>query len=334
MAAPKLSVLLPAYNAGATLAAALDSVARQTLTDWECVVVDDGSTDGSAEHVSARARQDPRFVLLRVPHGGIVAALEAGRHRCRAPVIARMDADDLAHRRRFALQLAALNADEALAAVGSHVRIFPRPPSPGLYRYERWLATIRGTDQVAREAFVECPVAHPTLMIRSDVLQRFGYRAKGWPEDYDLILRLLAAGERVGVVPRRLLFWRDTPARLSRSSADCGQDRIVACKAAFLASGFLAGRREYALWGYGDTGRELARALRGHDKHPSFIVEVHPGRLGQRILGVACVAPDAMRELRPERLVVSVAGAGPRAEIREALAGMGFVEQRDYVVAA
>src|SRR6185503_6477551 len=113
----------------------------------------------------------------------------------------------------------------------------------------------------------------------------------------DLVLRLLGAGVRLGVVPQPLLFWRDGPLRLSRTGAAYRLDRFTACKAYYLAHNFLAEQRSYVLWGYGDTGRALSRALRELGKDPSHIVELHPGRLGQRIFGASVVPPEALGAL-------------------------------------
>jgi glycosyltransferase involved in cell wall biosynthesis len=333
--APRVSILLPFRDAEATLPACLRSLARQRLREWECVAVDDGSRDGGAAVVDAARAADPRVRRVRQPPRGLVAALRAGLAACRAPVVARMDADDLAHRERLSLQLAALDADPGLAAVGCHVRIVPRRGlTPGMRAYERWLLGIDSEQRVREEAFVECPLAHPTLAIRTSVLRRFGYRDCDWPEDYDLLLRLLAAGLRVSVVPRRLLAWRDGPARLSRTDPRYGLDRFTACKAAFLAEGLLAGRRDYVLWGYGSTGRALSRALEAHGLRPSAIVEVHPRRLHRTIRGAPVIPPDGLAARRGEPIVVSVAGAAARALIRAELARLGFHETQDYVCAA
>jgi hypothetical protein len=246
-----------------------------------------------------------------------------------------MDADDWMHRDRLALQLAALEASPGLAGVGCHVRIFPRADlSDGRRAYEAWLNAVVSPEQVRREAFVECPVAHPTLMLRREVLNRCGFRDAGWPEDYDLVLRLLAAGERLAVVPRRLLGWRDHPERLSRTHESYGLARFTACKAAFLASGLLEASDEYVLWGYGDTGRTLRRALLEHGKRPSHIVELHPGRIGQHIHGAPVVEPRALADLAGRPLVASVAGLDARTRIRRALDALGRREGVDYVCAA
>jgi cellulose synthase/poly-beta-1,6-N-acetylglucosamine synthase-like glycosyltransferase len=332
---PAISVLMPAYDAAHTLTTALLSVQRQSETDWECIVVDDGSSDGTPEIVTAFARKDARVRLVARPHAGIVAALQAGIAECRAPLIARFDADDLMSPRRLELQRAALECSPELAAVGCHVRLFPRATLRERRRdYEHWLRSLSTPEQVQRDAFVECPVAHPTLLIRRSVLLECGYRDCAWPEDYDLVLRILQGGQRIGVVPHRLLHWRDSPGRLSRTSERYSLAAFVECKAEFLASGFLAESARYLLWGFGDTGKALSNALARRGKHPEAIIELHPGRLGQLIRGVPVVPPGILRGSHSGRLIVSVAGVGPRTEIRQWLTARGFCELRDYVCAA
>lgn len=309
------------------------SVARQTETAFECLVVDDGSTDGSLAVARRFAERDPRFRVLAGEHRGLVAALERGLDACRAPVVVRMDADDLMHSERLALQLRAL---EDADAVGCHVRLFPRRHlTEGRRAYERWLNSIDSPARVAAEAYVECPIAHPTLAIRRELLAAARYRDLGWPEDWDLLLRLLARGAKLSVVPRRLLGWRDAPSRLSRTAPEYGLDRFVRCRAHHLAAHALAGRDDYVLWGFGDTGKALRRALLAEGKRPRAIVEVHPGRIGQRIDGVAVVAPDELPRVRGGApVLVSVAGAPARAELRARLGALGLVETRDFFCCA
>lgn len=334
MISPRISILLPARDAARTIGSCLESIARQTEPSWECIVVDDGSRDATGAVARARAACDPRFRVVPVPPRGLVAALNEGLAQCRAPLIARMDADDLMRRGRLAAQAAELDRDASLAAVGSHVRLFPRGRlSPRMAEYEAWLNGMRTADDVARDAFVECPVAHPTLMMRR-TLAALAYADRGWPEDYDLLLRALAAGMRVGVVPRRLVAWRDGSGRLSRTDARYGLDRFTECKAHYLAAGFLAGAREYVLWGYGRTGRALRRALALRGKAPSHIVEVKASRLGQRIHGAPVIPHGALATVRGRRILVSVARAAPRDEIRAVLNAAGFVEGADYLCTA
>jgi hypothetical protein len=240
------------------------------------------------------------------------------------------------HRDRLAAQAAALDADASLAGVGAHVRCFPRAGlQDGLRDYEAWLRAIDTPERVACERFVECPLPHPTWMLRRAVYARLGgYRDRGWPEDYDLLLRLVHAGLRMGVVARRLLAWRDRPERMWRSHAAYAPERFLACKAHFLARGPLRHAEAYLLWGHGETGRALRRALEAEGKRPAAIVELHPRRLGNVIHGAPVVRPESISSLPRLPLVASVSGAHARAEIRRFCERAGLREGADFVVAA
>ena len=347
---PSVSILLPVWNAEQTLEACLHSVQRQTLKEWECVVVDDGSNDGSVEVAQQIASSDRRIRVVETEHLGLVSTLNTGIDHCEAPLVARMDADDLMHRTRLEQQKSTLDAASDLCGVGSHVRLFPRRitnqiderPLPGESTqvrkgrggYESWLNSITSRDEVSREAYVECPIAHPTLMLRRDTLANYRYRDMGWPEDYDLVLRLLAQGQSLVVVPSRLLSWRDHDARLSRTSRAYSLEQFVACKAYHLCETLLRERTDYVLWGYGDTGRAMFKALAKHDRYPSHIVELHPRRIGNTIQGAKVIHPDALSSLERKPLIASVAGAGAREEIRQALGRLNYREGKDFVCAA
>src|SRR6478735_2093964 len=106
---------MPAYDAAHTLSSALRSVQRQSERDWECIVVDDGSSDRTRQIALSFAHEDARVRVIPREHGGIVAALQAGLAECRAPLVARFDADDLMSRRRLELQRAALEQSPRLA---------------------------------------------------------------------------------------------------------------------------------------------------------------------------------------------------------------------------
>ena len=105
------------------------------------VAVDDGSIDGSGERLESRARADPRVRVLRTPRRGLVSALNLALAEARAPLVARMDADDLSRRDRLSRQCARLEADPGVDVLGSRVelRVGPEmPPAPGMRAYVEW----------------------------------------------------------------------------------------------------------------------------------------------------------------------------------------------------
>lgn len=346
--APRVSVLLPVWNAAPFLMPCLESIARQTERDFECVLIDDGSSDGSLEQARRFAADDPRFRVFAEPHEGLVPSLLKGAEQCRAPLVARMDADDWMRRDRLERQADLLDARPELDATGSFVRLFPRTDlRDGRRRYEDWLLRMDDPETIHKERFIECPVAHPTLMLRRNRLLDLSYRDRGWPEDYDLLLRLLAKGPVVGMVPRRLVGWRDHPGRLSRQGEAYAQSAFTACRSWHLSQQILApaGRRaaeasgaapkgDYILWGHGRTGRALRKALAalGHSAHT--IVEVHPRRIGQTIGGAPVIAAETLPRVPRLPILVSVAGESPRQNIREALCALSFEEGVDFFFAA
>ncbi|MHC4837962.1 MAG: glycosyltransferase family 2 protein [Planctomycetota bacterium] len=337
--APPVSVLVAAHDAAATLDEALASVAAQTAADWECVVVDDGSADATAAVAEARAAADPRFRLLARGHEGVVAARNAGLAACEGDWIALLDADDRMHPRRLEAQLATLAADPRLVALGTHVRYFPEDSrGEGRRAYEAWLNRHRTPADLRRDRYVEMPLGHPTMTVRADLLQGLGYRDLGWPEDWDLLQRLFETTEpeAVGVVPEVLHDWRLRPDSLSRRSPAYTEAAFTRCRAAFLARGFLAAHADYALVGYGDTGKALRRALDAEGRACRRIYELHPGRVGQRIDGAPVLHRDelaapAARELP---LLVSVAGQDARDTLRGVLADAGHVDGTGFVCCA
>src|SRR5690606_32140374 len=307
-------------------------------TDGACeaVAVDDGWRDASPELLRAWADHDPRVRVLAGPALGLVAALERARAVARGTWLARMDADDVAHPRRLAAQRAWMAADPTLAICGCGVRYVPRERlKGGALRYERWLNGLTRPEQLVRDLFVECPIAHPAFFMRTDaVVAVGGYRDRGWPEDYDLVLRLWRAGGRLGNVPEVLLDWRDGPARLSRTHPSYAPAAFARCKAHHLCASLARGRDGFVVWGAGPVGKPFARALREQGAPVRAFVDLDPRKIGQRIGDAPVVAPDGVDAYRGALCVAAVGEPGAREKIRGGLAARGREEGRDFVAVA
>ncbi len=331
---PAVSVLLPVYNARRFVDACLSSLLRQTFTRFELVAVDDGSDDGSGDVLERWAESDPRIRVIRRPHRGLVAALNAGLERCRAPLIARMDADDVVHPRRLELQLGWLEAHPETDIVSCRVRHIPvHRVAAGFRIYEHWLNSLMSHEDMMRERFVESPVAHPSVMARRHVLEAVGaWRDAGWPEDYDLWLRLAERGAIFGKSPRVLYFWRDHAGRLTRTDSRYSVERFLQAKAFFLLRGPLAGHRPVILWGAGQTGRRLSKhLLRGGAAVVAFI-DIDPAKIGRTVRGVGVHGPHDLPALLASGGIVlaAVASRGARTLIRSRLGAMGLTEGRHF----
>jgi glycosyltransferase involved in cell wall biosynthesis len=329
---PRIAVLMPVRDAERTVRAAVASILRQTHRDLLLVAVDDGSSDRSAEVVGRLAERDPRVLHVRGPGEGIVGALQRGLARCDAELVARMDADDVAHPRRLARQLEALRAEPDVDALGARVRLFPRAHvRGGMQRYAAWVNAITTPADVARELLVESPLVHPAAAIRRAALERVGgWRDGAFPEDYDLWLRLAEGGGRLANLPEVLLDWRESPSRATRRDPRYALARHVALKAAFLRRTVLARAQEVAVWGAGDTGKAFADALLAEGVAVALFVDVDPRKIGTRKRNAPVVGPDGVGRARGIPLLVAVGAPGARPLIRAELARQGFEELRDY----
>ena len=203
---PAVTVLMPVYNGARYLREALESILAQTCTDFEFLVIDDGSTDGSPDLVAAY--RDERIRLVRRERNmGLIATLNEGLQLARADLVARMDADDVAHPERLERQLAVLKAHPGLVLVGSDLEIIDAAGVP--VGYEPKPVEDAGLKLALS---VICAIAHPTVVFRRDaVLKVGGYREEFHAaEDYDLWTRLAGEGE-FGNLPLPLLKYRINP---------------------------------------------------------------------------------------------------------------------------
>jgi GT2 family glycosyltransferase len=329
---PRVSVLLPVRDAARTVRAAAVSILRQTERDLALVCVDDGSTDATPEVLARLAARDRRVRVVRGPGEGIARALERGRALCEAEVVARMDADDVAHPRRLELQRAALEADPSLAAVGGRVRLFPRRAvREGMVRYAAWLNGLVTPELVLRDLLVEAPLVHPAAVIRAGALTEVGgWRDGPFPEDYDLWLRLAAAGGRLTNVPELVLDWREGDGRLTRTDPRYALARHVARKCAHLAEHVFGRGREAVLWGAGPTGKAFADALAAERVGVRAFLEVDPAKIGRTARGAPVLSFREAPRFRGLPILVAVGAPGARGLIRAELRAMGFEELRDY----
>lgn len=209
MSAPAVSILIPTYNRISLLRAALDSIHRQTFSDYEVIVVDDGSTEPVADAVQDHPT---RPTILRQQRQGPAAARNRGLKEARADIIAFLDSDDLWHPEKLARSVAALSNDAGtrlcygpMSPIDEHGRPVPGRTKP--------CHGGRITEQLFCSSFVHVP----TVVCRKELLERAGGFDESLPvcEDYDLWLRL-SMHESFGLLPEPLAWRRLHDDRLSK----------------------------------------------------------------------------------------------------------------------
>lgn len=190
---PNVSVILPVWNGEAFLKPAIESILGQTLASLELIVIDDGSTDGSAAIAEEFASGDDRVRVLRRPHEGLSAALNAGIAAARGEYVARMDADDVSVPDRLQKQVAYLDAHPACVAAGAWIEVVDEA---GRHLGLKTFVTTHDEISAALLRGIS-PIAHPTVVARRDALRAAGgYDGQRYPsEDLDLWFRLGERGE-------------------------------------------------------------------------------------------------------------------------------------------
>jgi glycosyltransferase involved in cell wall biosynthesis len=331
-----ISVLLPVRNAAPYLPECIASLRAQTFEDFEVLAVDDGSTDESPHLLSAWATEDSRVSLIRQAPQGIVHALEAGRARARGRYLARMDADDIAEPIRFAEQLTLLEGRPDLAGCGAGVRYFPRTEvRGGGARYEDWINAIHTPDDVERNLFIECPLAHPTFFLRADIVDEVGgYTERGWPEDYDLLLRVWRSGGRLAAVDRMLLQWRIHRDRISVRHDSYTPEAFRRCKVHYLLDTLARDRGGLVVWGAGPIGKAFAREVQRQGGTVRAFVDLDPRKIGQCVHGAPVISPSEADRYRASFAVAAVGQEGAREQIRTELESVGWTEVTDFVAVA
>ena len=210
---------MPVYNGEKFLREAVDSILHQSFTDFEFLIIDDGSTDGTPDILKEYARHDPRIRLERNERNlQISATLNKGLALAAAPLIARMDADDMALPERFDRQIVRFAAQPALTALGGGIRYITEA---GEYTGQS-LGYPEDHHAIVKALWAhERNLAHPAVMFRTETVRSVGgYRALiAYAEDYDLWLRLSEVGQ-LGNLQEPVLLYRLHSASTASTKAE------------------------------------------------------------------------------------------------------------------
>jgi len=207
---PKVSVLMSVYNAERYVREAVESILSQTFGDFEFIVINDGSTDGTREVLEGI--RDDRVRLLHQENVGLTRSLNRGLRLARGEYIARMDADDISLPQRFEREVALLDGDPQISLADTAAR---RLRDDG----ERVLCPTAAFAEPRVSLMLENPVHHGNVMVRREALLAVGGYDEHfrYAQDHDLWLRMAWRGMRFGLVPEALFVFRQVPECLTRT---------------------------------------------------------------------------------------------------------------------
>lgn len=330
----KVSVVLPVFNAEATINRAISSILEQTFKAFELIVVDDGSTDNTRNVVKHLETEDSRIKCYHLTHGGIARALNFGIKMSSGKYIARMDADDISYPERLELQFDYLEKHPDVGLVSSLVKhTGDASKYEGYLKHVEWINSIVKPEQILSKRFMDSPFAHPSTCFRRHLISKYGGYAEGdVPEDYELWLRWFHHGIAMHKLDKVLLDWHDSPGRLSRTDANYSNENFYKIKARYLAC-YL--KQKFAkvpglyVWGAGRVVNNRVKPLLDLGLAISGFIDVKD-RKDNKFIHFSQISAQP----KPGRLMILcfVSDRQGKVEIYNFLTQKGYEEGRDFLM--
>jgi len=327
---PEVSVILPYFNAELTLQRAISSILEQSFTNFELLLINNNSTDKSADIAGQALQNDSRIVLLDENIPGVANAMNCGLENARGRFISRMDADDVAHPEKLQKQYNYLENNPIIDFLGSEVEYVPHiAENKGFRRFVDWANSFHTPQEIALKQFIEIPVVNPTIFFRRQLFEKYGGCHDGnFPEDYEMQLRYLSHGTKMAKLPEKLLEWHDYSTRLTRTDERYSTEAFFQTKAAYFKKWSEQHNPFHPniwIWGAGRKTRQRSALLQEQGLNIEGYIDIKKTK------------PDALfyKELpEPGQLFIvsMVTNTGAGEKIREFLIQRNYAEGKDFIL--
>lgn len=332
---PEVSVILPFYNAEETLNRAIDSIAQQSLINFECILIDNNSTDNSTKIAKRWIKKDSRFKLVFENRMGVVFASNTGSKVAKGKFIARMDADDYSHSKRLELQSQFLKANKTYGAVCSLVKYIKHGVNTdGFKIYVDWVNSVRDFNKIFLKRFIESPIVNPSAMWRKSTSNNYGmYQSGNFPEDYEMWLRWLDKGVKIAKLNEYLLDWHDSEKRLTRTHEAYSDLAFFDIKSKYLVSELQKINRfhpKVIVWGASKTSRKRSALLANYGIEIESYIDVKRTRKLDRDV----IYYEDLPKPGKSFVLVYMKVLHLRTRIQDYLEQAGYREGKDYLLLA
>ena len=336
---PLVSIVMPCRNEEKYLPVCLDSIQRQTLRNWELIIINDHSHDQSAKILENFLKIEKRGRVLHNPGNGLVSALNLGINHSQSEMIARMDADDIMEPQRLEMQVKHLQKNAHIELVSCQSQHFPKPiqkQRKGYQVYVDWTNQILTPEDHCINRFVDCPLAHSSVIFRKSLIQKFGgYQDGEFPEDFELWLRWMSHGIKMEKLPHTLLKWRDHPERTSRTDSRYQPVRFNEIKAKYvklwIEKEAHLNKRKIVCWGAGKIARKLSKLLIKNEIRISAFIDLDPKKIGRSNTEIPILSIDQLPPPDKCFVFILVGSRGAREQIFSYLSDKGFMAGKDFM---
>ena len=300
-----VSILMPVRNALPYLKECVESIEKQSYSNWELVVIDNQSTDGSYEWLLERAQSSGKINVLRnLGEPEIHVSIPKGLGECKGEFVTRMDADDLMHPDKLKLLVKGWNGEKSIS-VGQVEYFSEEGIGQGYSQYAEWLNSNVMTQNPFEMIYKECVVPSPAwLMKREDLVSDGLLDNLKVPDDYLFCFGLMAKGYTISPVNRVVHYWRDYASRNSRQDERYNQVSFIALKIEQYIK-LRMGNIDVVpiVWGAGPNGKLIAKELLKQRCQFHWVTE-NEKKLGRDIYGVILKGPETI--MNASEVIVAV----------------------------
>ncbi|MCH8032929.1 MAG: glycosyltransferase family 2 protein [Bacteroidetes bacterium] len=326
-----ISIVMPAKNAEAYITECIKSILEQEEVDWELIVVNDNSTDGTKAIVEDFTKKDRRISIFDNQGDGIISALKTGYRHVKGAYITRMDADDIMP----VCKLKELKSELIKVGKGGLstglVKYFPSEKiGEGYKKYEAWLNNLCKSNNHFNEIYKECVIASPCWMIHKEDFDEIGaFDSTMYPEDYELVFRFYKKGLNISASDQVLHLWRDHPDRASRNHENYAIPYFFELKMTYFLELDFDKSKELIVWGTGEKGKIIANILQSKGIEFSWMCD-NERKFGVDIKGVIIESFGEIKNRKYFKLIIAVAQRDAQAKIRAFLKGCNLIQNEDY----
>lgn len=331
MVKPLVSILTPFKDVSNYIEDCLDSILKQSYTNWELIIVNDGSTDNSYQLVEHLAKKESRIKLFQNTGNGIIAALRLAFSKSCGNYITRMDSDDIMTYNKLEVMVNQLqNHGEKHVALGLVKYFSDTGISDGYAKYETWLNRLTKTGSNYNEIYKECVIASPCWMLhRADLIACDAFNPNRYPEDYDLTFRFYKHQYKCIPSNELLHHWRDYSTRTSRTHEHYAQNYFLDIKLHYFLDLDFDNSRPLTLWGAGFKGKTIAKKLVEKGVDFNWICD-NKNKIGKDIYSKKLQAFETLKTIKNPQTIVTVANAEEQKKIIAYFDALNMKQVRDY----
>ena len=331
MQVPLISILIPFKNTSKYLKECIDSINNQSYSNWELLIIDDGSTDNSYDIVSRYSENNPRIKLYKNDGNGIIEALRLAFKHSSGEFITRMDSDDIMTPNKLEVMAnSLLEYGKGHIALGLVTYFSEEGINDGYSNYEKWLNSLTRKGENYSEIYKECVIPSPCWMVyREDFIKCGAFEPNRYPEDYDLTFRFYKYGLKCIPNNNILHYWRDYPVRTSRTHEHYAENHFIDLKLHYFLELHYDNSRPLTIWGAGHKGKTAAKTL--VDKNiPFHWICDNPKKINKHIYNQKLREFKYLEHLHNPQSIISVANTEAQKEIRDYLHKQNMKPMVDY----